>query len=97
MSAGSCSTAESESANTSDGQRSNRGSSTRKKHSNLEKAHMIENHENACGDLTLEEWVRQMNVDRGTINIWASQKQDGKMIIIKRAYVKKLHQIDTKT
>ena len=52
---------------------------------------MIEKHENACGGLTVEEWcVKSMWVGI-TMNIWASQKQDGKMITTKRACVKNLH------
>ena len=64
MSTTSCSSVASESANKLDGRKINRGSVIRKKHSDLEKAHIVENHENACRNLTVAEWVRQMNVGR---------------------------------
>ena len=64
MSATSCYAAPSESANTPDDRKSDRGSSIHKKYSNLEKACVIEKHENAYGNLTVSEWVCQMNAGR---------------------------------
>ena len=50
--------------NNSDGRKTNRGSSIRKKITNLQKARMIESCERAAENLTVAEWVRRNNVGR---------------------------------
>ena len=47
-----------------DGRKSNRGVSIRKKHTNLQKAHMIEKNKRASRNTTVAEWVRKNNIGR---------------------------------
>ena len=50
--------------NETDIRKSNRRSSIRKKHANLQKARMIEKCERAARDITVAEWVHKNNVGR---------------------------------
>lgn len=58
------STATSQSTSTPDGRKINRCSSFRKKHSNREKACIVDKYENACGNLTVAEWAREINLGK---------------------------------
>ena len=68
------STATSQSTSTPDGRKINRGSSFRKKHSNREKACIVDKYENACGNLTVAEWAREINLGEGIREIFGKVK-----------------------
>ena len=58
------STSTAERNNEKNERKSNRVSTIRKKHANLQKARMIETRERTAGDMTVAEWVHKNNVDR---------------------------------